>query len=114
MKHIIMKDVMIPDQAKAHGYSPRDKGETPAPQCKDSYSKGVKLVRYSRSNTYVHSVANERDMKALMVQRGPLTVAVDGEKIQNYDGRVVDGGMCEYQRRSMFISQIAIPCRRQT
>jgi C1A family cysteine protease len=92
MKHIIMKDAVIPDESVAHAYQPYDKGDTPYSQCKSSYSKGVKLVQYG--SNYVHSASNENAMKALMVQRGPLVVAIDGEKIQNYDGRIINGNMC--------------------
>lgn len=92
MKQIIIKDVILPDESVAHSYQPYDKGETPHSSCKSSYSKGVKLIRYGSS--YVHSVSNENDMKSLMVKRGPLTVAIDGEKLQNYDGTIITGSFC--------------------
>jgi hypothetical protein len=95
MQHIIDKDAVIPDETVAHDYSPWDKS-VPYSECKEpyEYTKGIKLVKYSDWE-YVHSAYDEYDMKALMVQRGPLVVAMDGNKIQDYVSGVISGVKCE-------------------
>merc|ERR1711939_150819 len=59
--------------------------------CQDnaSYSRGVKLVRYS-PQAPILSVSTEHDMKVLLCQRGPLMVALDATQLQFYSSGIID------------------------
>merc|ERR1711939_544037 len=59
--------------------------------CQDnaSYSRGVKLVRYS-PQAPVLSVETEHDMKVLLCQRGPLMVALDATNLQFYAEGIIE------------------------